>query len=134
MAQSGVDAKYFSNLFADSHQRVHGTHRLLKDNADLTAMQFPKLTALRMEKVLPVEQDVAGIAALLPWEKTGNAHGGHGFPAAAFPDKTDDFSVMNGQRNPADRIPVAVVEADVQITDYQHLSPPHCLLPVGLHR
>ena len=65
LIQIRMNAEDFCDLFSDPHQRVHGAHRFLKNNADFPAVQLSQFAALRMQKVPSVQQDIAGIAALL---------------------------------------------------------------------
>ena len=73
-----------------------------------------------MKQVLPVKENVTGVGALFAGEKPGYAHGGDGFSRSADATQPDDFTVVDGQGDPAHSFSVTVVEFNMQITYLQH--------------
>ena len=120
----GVDPQGLLYLRPNFHQGVHAALGLLKHHADLRSLNLPQNGPVRVEQFLPVQQDAAGIVALLPGQQTRHAHGGDGFSGAGFTHQTQDFAVLNGQAHTADRFPVPVMKFHMQILNFQHQTSP----------
>ena len=74
-----VDTQHLLHLGADTHQGVHAALGFLKHHADLRSLNLPQNGPVRVEQFLPVQQDAAGIVALLPGQQPCHAHGSDGF-------------------------------------------------------
>ena len=119
-----MDAEDFLNLEANFHQRIHGAHRLLKDNANLPPLDFPQLGSLDMEQFLAVQKDFAGVGALPPGQKPCDTHSSHGFPGAGLPHQAQDFALLNGEGYTGHGLPIPVIEFHMEITNLQHQETP----------
>ena len=60
LRQLRVDSQRLLDLRADAHERVHRGHRLLKDDAELAALDGAQLRARQTQDIAPVEAHLAG--------------------------------------------------------------------------
>ena len=131
----GVDPQGLLHLRPNFHQGVHAALGLLKHHADLRSLNLPQNGPVRVEQFLPVQQDAAGIVALLPGQQTRQRAGGdpvhavhraqqRRFSRAGAADDGDELAVLNGQAHTADRFPVPVMKFHMQILNFQHQTSP----------
>ena len=126
-----VDPQHLLHLAADDHQGVHGAHRLLEHHADVLSLDLPQQTAIRVEQLHAVQQDLAGEVALLPGQQPRHAHGGDGLAGAGFAHQAQDLPVADGEGHAGHGLPLPGVEFYMQVLDLQHqdTSPPRRCSP-----
>ena len=120
LRQLRVDSQRLLDLRADAHERVHRGHRLLKDNAELAALNGAQLRAGQAQDIAPVEAHLAGERDLFALDEARERHGGHGLAAAALAHEPDDLAVADGQVDARHSLARGAVKADVQIMDLDH--------------
>ena len=108
-----VQANGLLDLVADAHERVEARHRLLKDDADVLALDETHFAAGAVEQIAPVEDDLAVDLRAVVFQKAGDGHGGDGLAAAGLADEAEGLPVLHMQIDTADRLRrMIVVEGD----------------------
>ena len=115
-----MDSQRLLDLRADAHERVHRGHRLLKDHAELAALNGAQLRAGQAQNIAPVDEHLARERDLLALDEARERHGGHGLAAAALAHEPDDLAVADRQVNARHSLARGAVKADVQIMNFDH--------------
>ena len=119
-----VKQQRFLHLGAHLHQRVHGAHRLLKHHADLLALPGAEKGPGQVQQIRAVQQDLAGIAALPPWQKARHAHGRDGLARTGLAHQAQNLAIRDGEGDARHGFPCAVVEFYMKVLDLQHQPTP----------
>ena len=117
LRQLRVDSQRLLDLRADAHERVHRGHRLLKDHAELAALNGAQLRAGQAQNIAPVEAHLAGERDLFALDEARERHGGHGLAAAALAHQTHDLAVGHRQVNTPHGVVVGAMEPHPKILD-----------------
>ena len=121
-AQIRMDGEHLFDLPADLHERIHGAHGFLEDDADLIALHLPEERSFGMEHIFSIHKHFSLIGTLLAGKKPRNTHRCDGFSRSRLAHKAQDLSVIELKAHACHGFSVSVMKFHMEISDFQHQS------------
>ena len=119
-----VQGKAFPNLRADGHGRVEISSRVLKNHRNLLAADVLQGFLRKPRQVLPFKHNLGFFRSFrnIFWQQLDDGFGGHGFPAAAFPNNNQCFLMEKVKGNIPDcfNFTGIGVQGNGQVFNFKH--------------
>src|ERR1700757_232537 len=111
-------SQYSANLLANAHSRMKSNGRFLKNQRDVLSANGLKLTGLRFEKILPLQQNSAVGNNGVPAEQPQQRYRQRTFSRAGFSKDTQDLSRSQAKTDSVERarkvsIPRAISHSEI---------------------